>query len=372
MVTIPAATAGDAEATTLVGDAEVVRVVVGLAKTALVALKIAPDSLHEYTVDIDDGSGSASIVATLEQDADGDADIDSNRATGERDVTAFKVNNAADRNELEDYFDAEIGSSYVLVVVECTEFGSYNISFTHDGTGEDAEADLECATDVDSAVLSASASTIFTTDNDKLTSKITVTLTDEDGDAAAPGDTVRFKTDNCEFAGNGKSAHSDESETDNKGVTTAEVTLDCSEKSAKVGTATVSASVDRASDSDVYAEDLVITVVGPADKLTLTPTTSMDSMVCGDVRLIDINVADVNGAAVANGTEVIVSTNFGGVLIGTTTGSFALSSTVVSTTDGAVSVYLITSDTHVGDYAVVGTNWFGHRLPRNGLWADGS
>ena len=217
VVTIPAATAGDAEATALVAEAEVVRVVVGLAKTALVALKIAPDSLHEYTVDIDDGSGSASIVATLEQDADGDADIDSNRATGERDVTAFKVNNAADRNELEDYFDAEIGSSYVLVVVECTEFGSYNISFTHAGTGEDAEADLECATDVGSAVLSASASTIFTTDTEKLTSKITVTLTDEDGDAAAPGDTVRFKTDNCEFTGNEKSDDIDESDDGQQG-----------------------------------------------------------------------------------------------------------------------------------------------------------
>ena len=184
-------------------------------------------------------------------------------------------------------------------------------------------------------------------------------MTNEDGDAAAPGDTVRFKTDNCEFADERSSrvltsertvgdGHADDN-------TTAVVTLDCSGKSAKVGTATVSASVDRASDSDVYAEDLVVTLVGKADKLTLTPTTSMDSMVCGDVRLIDINVADVNGAAVANGTEVIVSTNFGGVLAGTTTGSFAPSSAMVSTTDGAVSVYLITSDTHVGDYAVVGT-----------------
>ena len=71
------------------------------------------------------------------------------------------------------------------------------------------------------------------------------------------------------------------------------------------------------------------------------------------VRQIDITVVDTNGEAVANGTDVIVSTNFGGVLAGATTGSFAPSSTVVSTTDGAATVYLITSDTHVGDYAVV-------------------
>ena len=53
-------------------------------------------------------------------------------------------------------------------------------------------------------------------------------------------------------------------------------------------------------------------------------------MVCGDVRQIDITVVDTNGETVANGTEVIVSTNFGGVLTGATTGRFAPSSTVVA------------------------------------------
>ena len=171
---------------------------------------LTADKTHAYTVAIDDRSGSASIVATLKRgdggDDVGDADVASNRATDSRTLTPVKVNDNADRDELKDYgVDAEVGESYVLVVVECTEFGSYTISFTHAGTGgEVTEADLECVTDVDSAVLSASESTIFTT-TDKLTSKITVTLTDEDGDAAAPGDTVRFKTDNCEFA-NGKSS----------------------------------------------------------------------------------------------------------------------------------------------------------------------
>ena len=79
----------------------------------------------------------------------------------------------------------------------------------------------------------------------------------------------------------------------------------------------------------------------------------MDDMVCGHVRQIDIIAVDTNGATVANGTEVIVSTNFGGVLSGATTGRFAPSSTMVLTTGGAATVYLITSDTQVGDYAVV-------------------
>jgi hypothetical protein len=310
--------------------------------------------LDDYTVEIDDGTGSASIVATLKDD-DGDADVDSNRATDSRTVTPVLVDSKADQEELDDYnVDADMGSYYVLVVVECNEFGSYDISFTNDVTKVEEVAELECVTDVASAVLSASASTIFTT-TDKLTSKITVTLEDKDGDAAAPGDTVRFKTDNCEFADEttSKTTRSAESETV-KGVTTAVVTLDCSEKSAKVGTATVSASVDRDGGSDVYAENIVITVVGPAAAMTLTVTVPMDNMVCGSVRQIDItDVVDTNGETVANGTEVIVSTNFGGVLTGTTTGRFAPSSTIVSTTGGAASLYLITSDTQVGDYAVV-------------------
>ncbi len=311
--------------------------------------------LDDYTVEIDDGTGSASIVATLKVD-DGEADVDSNRATDSRTVTPVRVNDSADRDELDDYgVDAEVGEYYVLVVVECNEFGTYDISFTNGDEVVDDE--LECVTDVASAVLSASASTIFTT-TDKLTSKITVTLTDKDGDAATPGDTVRFKTDNCEFAGEttSKTTRSAESETNDDDDTTAVVTLDCSDKkSAKVGTATVSASVDRDGTSDVYAEDLVVTLVGPATALTLTVTTSMTDMVCGDLRQIDItDVVDTNGETVANGTPVIVSTNHGGVLTGSTTGRFAPSSTVAYTNKvGAASVYLITSDTQVGDYAVV-------------------
>ncbi len=351
----PAATAADsAQTEALALDSTALGATVTAMTNGLALLPSLGDATHDYTVEIDDGSGSASIVETLRSGdggADGgDANVASNRATDSRTVTPVEVENNADRDELKDYgVDAEVGESYVLVVVECTEFGSYTISFTHGTDGDEEEADLECVTDVDSAVLSASASTIFTTTT-KLTSTVTVTLENADGDAATPGDNVRFKTDNCEFETTSKTTR-DVDSTTAKGVTTAVVTLKCS--MANVGTATVSASVDRAGGSDVYAEGIVITVVGSAAALTLS--VSMDDMDCGDVRTIDITgVVDKNGVTVAKGTGVIVSTNFGGVLTGETTGRFAPSSTAVSTNaDGAARVYLITSDTQVGDYAVV-------------------
>ena len=104
---------------------------------------------------------------------------------------------------------------------------------------------------------------------------------------------------------------------------------------------------------------IVVTLVGKATDLTITLTVPMDNMVCGDVRKIDITAVDTNGETVADGTAVIVSTNFGGVLTGAASGRFAPSSTAVETKDGVVSVYLITSDTHVGDYAVVASAGYG-------------
>ena len=275
-VTIPlAATALDAVVTTLTTESGAVSTAVTAMTTGFDALTFPEVTIDDYTVEIDGGTGDASIVKTLKKGDggdDGDANVVSNRARDSRTVTPVLVSDEADQEELEDYnVDADIGSYYVLVVVACDEFGSYNISFTNGD--EVVDADLECATDVDSAVLSASVSTIFTTSN-KLTSEITVTLEDEDGDDATPGDTVRFKTDNCEFEGSGKSSASEESETV-KGDTTAGVTLDCS--GAGAGTATISASVDRPG-SDVYAENIVITLVGPATDLTLTVAAPMDNM----------------------------------------------------------------------------------------------
>ena len=95
-------------------------------------------ALDDYTVEIDGGSGDASIVATLKKGDggdDGDANVVSNRASDSRTVTPVLVSDEADQEELEDYnVDADIGSYYVLVVVACDEFGSYNISFTNDVT----------------------------------------------------------------------------------------------------------------------------------------------------------------------------------------------------------------------------------------------
>ncbi len=98
----------------------------------------------------------------------------------------------------------------------------------------------------------------------KSESEITVTLEDEDGNAAILATTLRFTTDNCVF-GNGKNsevvAETVESDDDDDGDTIAEVTLDCSGSTATAGTATVAASADRPG-RDVYAS-IDVTVVGP-------------------------------------------------------------------------------------------------------------
>ena len=153
-------------------------------KGGLDTLEPGPDtSLDDYTVEIDDddGSGSASIVATLRHgdggDDGGDANVASNRATGSRTVTPVLVSDKADQEELK-YYNVDADSRFVLTSSwssNVANSAATTISFTNtQGTPSvlddevEAEAEFECATDVDSAVLSASASTIFTT-TDKLT-----------------------------------------------------------------------------------------------------------------------------------------------------------------------------------------------------------
>ena len=111
-------------------------------------------------------------------------------------------------------------------------------------------------------------STIFTTTAE---SEITVTLEDEDGDAATPGDTVAFTTDNCEF-GNGKNLWKVyESETVVRRRTTAtrsaEVTLDCSGARRPVRPRSALALTSPVAMSTLSN---VITVVGPPASLTVT------------------------------------------------------------------------------------------------------
>ena len=63
-------------------------------------------ALDDYTVEIDGGSGDASIVKTLKKGDggdDGDANVVSNRARDSRTVTPVLVSDEADQEELEDY-----------------------------------------------------------------------------------------------------------------------------------------------------------------------------------------------------------------------------------------------------------------------------
>ncbi len=91
----------------------------------------------------------------------------------------------------------------LLVVVECTS-GSFEVSFESDAAGGLSEsAEFQCQGAVEGAEISASKSTVYSAGSAE--SDITVTIEDEDGSAATPGDEVTFTTNSCVFD-NGKDA----------------------------------------------------------------------------------------------------------------------------------------------------------------------
>ena len=222
----------------------------------------------------------------------------------------------------------------MLVVVECTS-GSFEVSFESDAAGGLSEsAEFQCQGDVDGAEISASKSTVYSAGSAE--SDITVTIEDEDGSAATPGDEVVFTTNSCVFD-NGKDAMDVDSESDGD-ETVAEATLDCSDASA--GDAEVVARIDKT------GRDIILTttvnVVGPPASLTVDAASMMDVLTCGEVATLAINVVDSAGQPVANGTVVNLTTNIAGVLV-----------LPVTTSGGDADAYLITSNANVGSYAVV-------------------
>ncbi len=131
--------------------------------------------------------------------------------------------------------------------------------------------------------------------------------------------------------------YSADSTTDD-GNTVATVTLDCSD--ADPGVATITAAIDKPGKDVVLAT--TVTVVGSAASLTVEAATMMDALACGSVATLTIDVVDSAGQPVANGTVVNLTTNVQGVLVAS-----------ASTSGGAATAYLITSNAAVGSYAVV-------------------
>ena len=255
---------------------------------------------------------------------------------------------------------------YVLVVVVCDNLGTFDIAFTNEMDDEDTlSREYDCRGNAASATISATPSTveIIPQVNNTDESLIEVVILDSNGAAAFPGDEVLFLTDNCGFSANsGKDSINDDSTYDSAAdETTASALLDCSDPTtATPGPATVTAIVEK-SGSDIVIST-VVTVVGPpvANGLTVVASPE-DGLICGEKATIIITVVDAIGQNVSDHTRVEVITNFGGVLAapGAVAGALGLvtplSSTVVETFAGTAEVFLITSDTHVGNYEVLVT-----------------
>ena len=329
---------------------------------------IVDDDDDTYTVEIDNESGSAEIVGFLDGDESGDLDTDVNT----QEVNGIEPVDMSDPDEslIQDIeglrvpANAVVGFIVVLVLVDCDDLGTIEISFVNEEDDDDAQSlEIDCRGEQVSGDISASPSTVEiipqlgSTD----TSTITVELFDDNGQATMPGSEVLFLTDNCGFADNsGKDLINVETTYDSDDdETTAAVDLDCSDAStATPGTANVTAIIER-SGSDIVL-NTTVTVVGPpvANGITVVASPE-DGLVCGEKATIVVTVLDAAGQFVSDNTPLSIVTNFGGVLGGT--GAVALggglvtplSSTVAMTNGGSATFFLITSDTHEGNYEVL-------------------
>ncbi len=323
------------------------------------------------TVEIDSQTGSASLVGVLEGDDSG-GDIDHDIDTQEiDDVEGVDLCSDPDESLVEDLvalgltvhddddtlFDnvgceAEDDLLVVLVVVNCDNLGSFEISFVNEDDNDESQSrEFDCRGNADEAEISASPATveIIPQAGSKDYSLITVEIEDSNGEAAVPGDEVLFLTDNCGFGENkGKDTVNVES-WDDDGDTIAEATLVCNDPStATPGPAEVTAIIEK-SGADIVVMTTV-TVVGPPVANGLSAVASpADGLVCGEKATIAITVVDIAGQNVSDHTRLEVVTNFGGVLGGT--GAVAgglglvtpLSSTVLETTAVPVTPTLVTT-----------------------------
>ena len=306
------------------------RAVTNAAKAITGLLAGTPDILDdtEYTVEVD---GNAEITKVLTS-----ATVLKAQRSGRTsaDVKPVPISADAANSDLLKGFDLTAKTSVLLVVVECTS-GGFDISFDSDsaaGIGETASFD--CQGSVAGADISASKSTVYSADSAK--SVITVTIEDEDGTAATPGGDVDFTTNACVF-GNDKNAQTVQSEADGDD-TIAKATLDCSGVSA--GAVTVTARIDKPG-RDVL-QTTTVTVIGPPASLTVAAGSMVENLTCGEVVTLAIIVVDSADQPVANGTVVNLTTNIAGVLVDP-----------AITSGGVATAYLITSNSHVGSYAVV-------------------
>ena len=322
----------------------------------------------EYTVEVNSETGSANIISKLSGSSSGDLD----NVGPSQEINNVSTIDLCTPDEslvlelealgldFEDFDECE--DRVVLVVLLCENLGTFDISFSNRNSNSDAQStELECRGNPNSTVVTASPSKveIIPQPGSTSVSTITVDILDSNGSAALVGSDVLFITDNCllDDGVNPQVPSVSIKSVDVNGKTIAEVDLDCSNDSSEPRPATVQILIDRPG-HDLILEIAVI-VIGPPVPNGLSAVASPETIICGEKSEILITVQDEIGQNVSDHTPLEVVTNFGGVLGGT--GAIAegegnvtpLSSTTVETFDGVAQVFLITSDTHVGDYEVL-------------------
>jgi hypothetical protein len=135
------------------------------------------------------------------------------------------------------------------------------------------------------------------------------------------------------------------------------------------GPVVVSLFIDNPGRTSDIERTVTVTVIGPPAFMTISA--SPTSVVCGEKAQIAVSVTDALNQRVSDNTEIEVITNYGGVFGGTGSSLTSnqpvnpLSSTVVEVFDGVGIAYLLTSNTHVGQYEVLAAStpaFFGTRL----------
>jgi hypothetical protein len=297
--------------------------------------------------------------------------------------------------------------AFAIVDVECEDPGRFELTFhsLYEVNNSITEEFL-CVENANAATLTATPTTVESVPapGNISHSLLVVTLTDADGNPAAPGQQVDWTTDRCRIDGLSETeyetdapgsatvgagalfagftpataadieatlsghgglsgaASSDSFENDANPSpaiftmrTIAAAILHC--EGAAPGVANVVAEIER--DGPDLRATTTVTVVGPPAFITITA--APNRLVCGEKATILVTVTDAINQRVSDHTRVELITNFGGVLGGTgATLGFPgqqlvspLSSGAAETFGGVATAYLLTSTQHVGAYEVV-------------------
>jgi hypothetical protein len=306
--------------------------------------------------------------------------------------------------------DTDLAEGLIIVDVTCEDPGRFELTaYEAEGPDNAITGEFLCVAPPSTATLTATPTSVESSPalGNISHSLLVLTLTDADGNPAAPGSDVDWTTDRCRIQGrtedqyegtdgddldsavdgtdaalfgafistNPSTASAIETayashagltgastsvsfENDGNGPapggdrTIAVAILHC--EGAAPGVATIAAEIER-SGADLRAT-ATVTVVGPPAFITMTA--APNKLICGEKATILVTVTDAINQKVSDHTLVELITNYGGVIGGTGSSLFfqnvnPLSSSTAETFGGVATAYLLTSTAHVGAYEVV-------------------